>query len=521
VAQATVHYLAARDIVLVQPPQRGLLNGFANALMDLGNFVIQRTPSAHVCILDLAFARRSELDEHARRLVRGCHRGLVVGITTTTASYQAALQTAAAFKAAAPDCLVVFGGHHASPQHEVVLRRHRRIVDAVVRGEGEYALLALARGEPLAKVPSLSFLHGERLVANPPPPRLSENDLDSLPPAYEFDILASAAGKFDHATYVSARGCPLRCSFCAVAGQKTVAKSIATVIRDLDQLVRERGFRRIAIEDNFFAQKQQRTIDLCHEIARLRESSGIPFTWDCQTRVESMSPEVLRAFEMAGCEAAYLGVDSLVEEELDYLKKSTNPSRYLERVTTTVSRMAGTSVACYLNLQVGLPGETDSHRGVRLQRLAELGQIAARHRRTITVFPQLHVVYPGTDHFNRAIQEADFGDRGRGYDIFEAFTEWESHEEPILRFLGENFAHGVGGIPVGILDRASLRNADLEERFVVRHDHVERLREHLADLDKLEGIEVFKYGSHLVRALNTLPRTQNEHDFMLEPHMGA
>lgn len=156
----------------------------------------------------------------------------VVGITTTTASYRSALATARAFKAVAPDALVVLGGHHASPQHDVILRHHADIVDAVVRGEGEHPLLAIARG-----------LHPERCSAavqprlrrcsriNPPGALLSLEELDSLPVGFRSNAsLRSAPGKFDHSTYVSARGCPLRCAFCAVAGQPIRAKSIDRVI---------------------------------------------------------------------------------------------------------------------------------------------------------------------------------------------------------------------------------------------------------------------------------------------------
>jgi hypothetical protein len=115
----------------------------------------------------------------------------------------------------------------------------------------------------------------------------------------------------------------------------------------------------------------------------------------------------------------------------------------------------------------------------------------------LTVFPQLHVIYPGTQHFWKAVQERAFGQHGT--EVFEAFTEWEAEEEPILHFLGDNFAHGVGGIPTGILHADRLRNGE----FAVLDDAVSGLTEHLQALDDIEGIHLFKYGSHLASSAQT------------------
>jgi len=139
-------------------------------------------------------------------------------------------------------------------------------------------------------------------------------------------------------------------------------------------------------------------------------------------------------------------------------------------------------------MPVGLPNESALTRASRLRNLAGLGKIATQHKKEITVFPQLNAIYPGTAHFDEALKQGQFGPNGQG--VFEAFTEWEFENQPILSLLGDNFAHGVGGIPIGTLDRSELKQG----RFIVNQRSVDDLKCHLENLAQLEGIELFRYG---------------------------
>jgi hypothetical protein len=44
--------LVKRNLLLVNPPKSGLLNGFANGLIDLANFVAARLPELEISIVD-------------------------------------------------------------------------------------------------------------------------------------------------------------------------------------------------------------------------------------------------------------------------------------------------------------------------------------------------------------------------------------------------------------------------------------------------------------------------------------
>lgn len=486
-------------LVLVMPPQIGLLNGFATGLISIANYVQANAPSVEVQLLDLSNAPLPALDEAILHAGVSFAKNTVIGITATTASYHAALAVASSFKRMSVGDVqftTVLGGPHPSADAEVVLRSNADAVDYVVVGEGEIAMAEFLRRFPhVCSVPGLAFLHKGSVQVNSPPPLLNERQLDAIPLSFKKNVLKGTPGKFDHVTYVSARGCPLNCAFCSVANQKIRARSVLQVAKDICQLV-ELGFSRIAIEDNFFAHTPRRTDELCGALAELRRK-GLKFTWDCQTRVESMDREgLVRLMERAGCEAVYLGVESLNPEHLDYLNKAPNPIRYLDRLRRkVVPALLESEVACYINLQFGLPREKEAHHAETKIILREMGLAAAQRKKIITIFPQLHVVYPGTSHFDSGWRQKKFP-----RDIFESFTAWEAKQAPVLNWLGKHFAHGTGGIPIGILNPEVLRSGQFDEsveqiidaRAVMRTDTI------LTDIDELDGIQVFKYGSYLV-----------------------
>ena len=480
------------DLVLVVPPSQGLLEGFSSGLLSLANYIDQKQPSVRVRLADL-----SSIDTELIRLELGA-RGLLtddaplVGITTTTATYQSALKVARAFKHALPTCYVVFGGPHASAQDDVILEHHHSIVDYVIRGEGERSLLDLVQKLPdAASVFGVSYRREGTFHRNPPAPLLSQDELDALPPLFRGSQRFCPPGKLQRATYVSARGCPLKCSFCAVANERIRSKSVKAVVSDLRLLLGECGYSRITIEDNFFAHSPRRTLELCAALAALQHE--FPFAWDCQTRVESLKrSDVIKALEEAGCDAVFIGVEDLDPDQLLYLQKTSSPETYLANFEyQVVPSLLASSIECYINIQVGLPNEKP-HRTLAV--LHRLGRLALASGKSITVFPQLHVTYPGTKQFYDAVDQQEFGENSRA--IYEEFTAWESVQEPVLTWLGEHFAHGTGGIPQGILHANALRYG----RFEIDANAVQNIVNYLDAMYAVPGITVFNYGGCLIKS---------------------
>ena len=491
--------MSLSQIFLIGPPQFGLIDGFANGLISLANYLNEKAPEVNVELIDLSVATPEELDNRAFQIMRGAKFGHVaVGITTTTATYQGALAVVRAFRRQPRQPLVILGGHHATAQGDVILSQHGELIDVVVHGEGEIALLKLAQQYPnLEQVPSISYLDSQGTIRrNVEASLLDSAELDKIQTRLPkgSDYLRSPPGKFDRTTYVSARGCPLKCSFCSVANESIRAKSVEVVVNDIRDLLEE-GHTSIAIEDNFFAHSRRRTLEICEGLEKLKRHYD--FTWDCQTRVESMARTgILEAMERAGCSAVYLGVEGLSPRILEYLGKTRLPKLYLDTLhQRVVPALLKSNVSCYINIQLAVPIETDEDKEQLLSQLRLLGNLAVSHGRDITVFPQLHVVYPGTAHFKNALEEGRFGGPAGGKYIFEDFTLWEAAQQPILAWLGEHFAHGVGGIPEGILKPEKLK----EGQFEVDVPRVQVVDSMLREIERIPGIDLFKYGVYLAK----------------------
>ena len=94
----------------------------------------------------------------------------MIGITTTTASYQSALSTARIAKATFPQCTVLFGGHHVTADAENVLQSHPNVVDYAILGEGERSLVDFLDAYPEVKeVRGVAYIDDNaRFVKNTP-----------------------------------------------------------------------------------------------------------------------------------------------------------------------------------------------------------------------------------------------------------------------------------------------------------------------------------------------------------------
>jgi radical SAM superfamily enzyme YgiQ (UPF0313 family) len=112
---------------------------------------------------------------------------------------------------------VIAGGFHATAAPEHLLQS--RVIDAVVRGEGERPLVDWLRAELAGKawseVPNLVWRRDGQLVYNPEQANYLIDDL----PMPDFSDLARDRYAVDGRPLcfvLSSRGCPYRCAFCAV-----------------------------------------------------------------------------------------------------------------------------------------------------------------------------------------------------------------------------------------------------------------------------------------------------------------
>lgn len=253
----------------------------------------------------------------------------VIGITSSTQLIYEAMKIAKIAKENNPNCLTIVGGPHVTYLSEGTLKECKSI-DVAVRGEGEITLLELleTKKENWEKVKGITFRSNEKIIVNKD--RAFIENLDEIPfPAYH--LLAMDKYKiYGHVIkdwingqpfggVLTSRGCPYSCAFCSskTLGKKWRTRSPEKIIEEIKILVNKYGRREIEFLDDTFTIDEQRTLKIC----KLIKDEGIDISWYCSTRVDRFTKNIAQALRKAGCHSVFFGLESGVQENLDFLNK--------------------------------------------------------------------------------------------------------------------------------------------------------------------------------------------------------
>ena len=259
----------------------------------------------------------------------------LVGVTLDTSRYYKGMEYARMLKS--KGIKVVVGGPHASFMAEEILESGS--ADFVVRGEGEKTMLelvkALSQGGNLEQIRGLSYRLDNEVTHNAD--RTYSDDLDTLPfPARNLlnmdKYRTSKLGTRSITSILTSRGCPYQCSFCAsskLAGTFWRARSVESIIEEIQFVKDTYGYRAFAFVDDNFTLNPQRVIDLCEEISK----RNLDVHWWCFSRVDTIvkNPEMVSLMYEAGCRSTYIGIESRNQETLD---------SYNKKISADISREA-------------------------------------------------------------------------------------------------------------------------------------------------------------------------------------
>ena len=150
---------------------------------------------------------------------------------------------------------------------------------------------------------------------------------------------------------VTTRGCPYVCNWCAkpLYGQRYAQRPASSVAEELTRLAAEIGPDHIWFADDIFGLTPQWIEDFADALDR--REVRVPFT--IQTRPDLIDDGACAALARAGCEEAWLGVESGAQSVLDAMDKRTTVDG-VRRVTRRLKR-AGVRPSWFL--QLGYPGE--------------------------------------------------------------------------------------------------------------------------------------------------------------------
>ena len=282
-------------------------------------------------------------------------------------------------------------------------------------------------------------------VVNPDRPFVA--DLDDLPmPMYELLPLNRyriPLIKGPYAFVVTSRGCPAGCTYCikhVSYGPTMRLRSPAKLLDEIEKLV-SLGVRNIHMYADLFTVNRAQVMEICAGLIERR----IRVKWTCNSRVDFVDREMLKAMAESGCHYIAWGLESANKEILTHARKGVDADR--ARQSLKWAREAGIQNWGYFI--IGLPGET----------VATIKETIAFSKALPLDIALFHIAapYPGTPFFFEVIRNNWFraGVRWEEVDMDEstvldypdlsaeqleywqkrAFREWAVRPGPIYTYL--------------------------------------------------------------------------------------
>ena len=245
----------------------------------------------------------------------------IVGITAYTVHVNTVKGLFDTIKAWNPKILTVVGGHHATIVPEDFATPS---IDLVVRGEGVFvfrdAVERFERGQGFDGVPGVAFQRNGKLVKVDYVPA---TDLDAFP----FPARGLTADYRKHyysewmkplASIRTSKGCPFRCSFCAlwkIAGGRYLRRDPAKIVDELAQIDEEYVF--FADDESLVDVRRMKTL------ARLIQEAGLGKRYFLYGRSDTITknPDLLEMWKEAGLQRVFVGFEFFREQDLEFIRK--------------------------------------------------------------------------------------------------------------------------------------------------------------------------------------------------------
>jgi radical SAM superfamily enzyme YgiQ (UPF0313 family) len=283
----------------------------------------------------------------------------VVGITTTTPTFNKAISLARLVKTNSKSTTVL-GGIHVTvmPEESVGFDS----VDFIVKGEGERTVVELMdylQGRMgLDSIDGLYYRRNGNVIKNKDRDLIS--NLDELPfPArhlfnqqnYTYpDTLYKRAFPI-----ITSRGCPANCTYCNsknMFSRKFRFRSSENVAEEIEQLIKDYKAREIHIWDDNFTIRKDRVFQIRDQIKRRKIK--VKFAFPNGLRADLVDEGILQALKDMGTYSIAFGVESGNQNILDRVNKNLK----LEQIKEAFRLARRVGLETWAFFMIGLPGET-------------------------------------------------------------------------------------------------------------------------------------------------------------------
>ena len=261
------------------------------------------------------------------RLENDLSRGLqefspdIVGMTAYTVHVNTVRGLFDTIKAWNPKVLTVVGGHHATIVPEDFATPS---IDLVVMGEGVFAFRDVVErfegGQGFDGIPGIAFQKNGRLVKADYAPA---TDLDIFP--FPERGLTAKYRKHYYSEWMrplasirTSKGCPFRCSFCAlwkIAGGRYLKRDPAKIVEELAGIDEEYVF--FADDESLVDVRRMKTL------ARLIKEAGLRKKYFLYGRSDTITknPDLLEQWRDVGLQRVFVGLEFFREQDLEFIRK--------------------------------------------------------------------------------------------------------------------------------------------------------------------------------------------------------
>ena len=260
-----------------------------------------------------------------KKLLRDFSPEIVILNTAFQSVFGEDMENARLVKEANPNTKVIMFGVAPTLVYDRILKKG--FVDICIIRESEENISKLCeflqRGKDLSSISNIAFRrNGKVIVTKEEPPKV---DLDELPyPDYEslpLDAYRVPIDKQKQVLLDVSRGCPHRCIYCVGTryyGHKVRIRKPENVIKEIEHVMSLGVSRILFWADTFTINRKW-----LHEVCNLMIEKGInkKIKWIVNSRVDTVDLESLKLMEKAGCYVIGFGVESGVQEILNYVKK--------------------------------------------------------------------------------------------------------------------------------------------------------------------------------------------------------
>ncbi len=214
----------------------------------------------------------------------------------------------------------------------------REHADFILNGEPEAAVMRIAEGtipsgvvisEPVEDLDSLPFPRWDLVTASRRPLGIRWS---SRPVGGGYPLLAS-------------RGCPEFCTYCPhriLAVYRS--RSIGNIVDELERLCDSVTHPYVIFRDPLFSEQRDRVVDLCREI----QARSLSLTFEAETRLDRLDPDLLDTMHAAGLRAMSFGVESIDPATLRKSGRRPIPEAHQRRIIDHCRRLGIVTAAFYV-----------------------------------------------------------------------------------------------------------------------------------------------------------------------------